>query len=41
MLRLERLEESKAMIEHALTRKAEDFTQCPAFRRLVQETEAG
>jgi MerR family copper efflux transcriptional regulator len=34
--RLQRLEESKAMIEHALTCTAEDFTQCPAFRRLVQ-----
>ncbi|MFC9997505.1 MerR family transcriptional regulator [Nocardia sp. NPDC127526] len=37
-LRLRQLETSKSMIEHAMSCDAEDFTQCPAFRRLVAET---
>lgn len=35
--RLRRLEESKLMIEHALECQAEDFTECPAFQRLVEQ----
>ncbi|MEU2091038.1 MerR family transcriptional regulator [Nocardia beijingensis] len=37
--RLRELEASKAMIEHALTCTAEDFTTCPAFRALVENIE--
>ncbi len=36
--RLRELEASKSMIDHAMSCHAEDFTQCPAFRRLVAET---
>jgi MerR family transcriptional regulator, copper efflux regulator len=40
-VRLQELETSKAMIEHAMTCTAEDFTQCPAFRRFVESTANG
>ncbi|GAB4584539.1 MerR family transcriptional regulator [Nocardia sp. IFM 10818] len=37
-LRLRQLETCKSMIEHAMSCDAGDFTQCPAFRRLVVKT---
>jgi MerR family copper efflux transcriptional regulator len=33
--RIQRIERSKAMIEHALSCDEHDFTQCPNFKRLV------
>ncbi|MEU6083570.1 MerR family transcriptional regulator [Streptomyces sp. NPDC047108] len=34
--RIRQVEASKALIEHALECSAEDFTECPEFRRLVE-----
>jgi MerR family copper efflux transcriptional regulator len=34
--RLRQMEASKTLIEHALVCPAEDFTQCPSFRRLAE-----
>jgi MerR family transcriptional regulator, copper efflux regulator len=39
--RLRDIERSKAMIEHALECDQHDFTQCPNFRRLVEDLAAG
>lgn len=35
--RIQRIEESKAMIEHAMMCQAEDYTTCPTFHRMVGE----
>ncbi|MEV5974965.1 MerR family transcriptional regulator [Streptomyces sp. NPDC051921] len=35
--RIEEIEKSRTLIEHALDCKAEDFTECPGFRRLVEQ----
>ncbi|MFG2194140.1 MerR family transcriptional regulator [Streptomyces sp. NPDC048639] len=34
--RIRQVEASKELIEHALECSAEDFTECPEFRRLVE-----
>lgn len=39
--RIERIERSKAMIEHALSCEEHDFTRCPNFRRLVDNLAGG
>ena len=39
--RIRDIEQSKAMIEHALTCEEHDFTRCPNFRRLVEDLAAG
>lgn len=39
--RLRDIERSKAMIEHALDCDEHDFTQCPNFRRLVEDLAGG
>lgn len=39
--RLRDIERSKAMIEHALECDEHDFTQCPNFRRLVEDLAGG
>ncbi|WP_309055002.1 MerR family transcriptional regulator [Streptomyces sp.] len=35
--RIGEIEQSRTLIEHALDCRAEDFTQCPGFRRLVDQ----
>jgi MerR family copper efflux transcriptional regulator len=39
--RIRDIERSKAMIEHALDCDEHDFTQCPNFKRLVENLAAG
>jgi MerR family transcriptional regulator, copper efflux regulator len=39
--RIRDIERSKAMIEHALDCDQHDFTQCPNFKRLVENLAAG
>jgi MerR family transcriptional regulator, copper efflux regulator len=39
--RIRDIERSKAMIEHALDCDEHDFTQCPNFKRLVENLSAG
>jgi MerR family transcriptional regulator, copper efflux regulator len=39
--RIRDIERSKAMIEHALDCDEHDFTQCPNFKRLVENPSAG
>ena len=34
--RIRAIEQSKAMIEHALDCDEHDFAQCPSFKRLVE-----
>lgn len=35
--RIQRLQHSQQMIEHALECEAEDYTRCPAFRRILAQ----
>ncbi|MGP3923239.1 MerR family transcriptional regulator [Streptomyces sp. 8N616] len=35
--RIRQIEASKALVEHALECPEDDFTDCPAFRRLVEQ----
>jgi MerR family transcriptional regulator, copper efflux regulator len=39
--RIRDIEQSKAMIEHALDCDEHDFTRCPAFKRVVENLGAG
>jgi MerR family transcriptional regulator, copper efflux regulator len=39
--RIRAIEQSKAMIEHALDCDEHDFTQCPNFKRLVEDLAEG
>jgi MerR family transcriptional regulator, copper efflux regulator len=39
--RIREIEQSKAMIEHALDCEEHDFTKCPNFQRLVERLAAG
>jgi MerR family transcriptional regulator, copper efflux regulator len=39
--RIQEIERSKAMIEHALDCNEHDFTQCPGFKRLVERLAEG
>ncbi|MCX4984968.1 MerR family transcriptional regulator [Streptomyces sp. NBC_00572] len=39
--RMEEIAASKTLIEHALECKAKDFTECPGFRKLVEQLANG
>ncbi|MFJ6615109.1 MerR family transcriptional regulator [Streptomyces sp. NPDC091289] len=39
--RIQEIEASKTLIEHALECRAKDFTECPGFRRLVEQLADG
>lgn len=39
--RIQEIEASKTLIEHALECRAKDFTECPGFRKLVDQLATG